>query len=309
LLHASPSVDLVNSQTKITILDDDQVGLSDFVREDFVIVPGTTDIDFSPDGRYLFTASKEGIVQIVEEGVLRSLPVLDISRHVNTRGDRGLIGIAVHPDFYNQPFIYLAYTYDPPETEGLAGNAGRDGRGNRPARVARVEINLDTLVAVPDSLKVILGANSGIEFFDPSLDSTGNINIPATGVYDEDSLIPGVVYDKGFQDNDPGTEGIQNYNLRDYIATDSSSHTIGAIRFGSDGHLYVATGDGTSFNFPDPRTIRVQDPSNLSGKILRIDPMTGEGIGTNPFFDGDPNSNPSKVCVDFVPTDTIRCAI
>ena len=295
LLHASPSVDLVNSQTKITILDDDQVGLSDFVREDFVIVPGTTDIDFSPDGRYLFTASKEGIVQIVEEGVLRSLPVLDISRHVNSRGDRGLIGIAVHPDFYNQPFIYLAYTYDPPETEGLAGNAGRDGRGNRPARVARAEINLDTLVAVPGSLKVILGANSGIEFFDPSLDSTGDITIPATGVYDEDSLTPGVVYDKGFQDNDPGTAGIQNYNLRDYIATDSLSHTIGAIRFGSDGHLYVATGDGTSFNFPDPRTIRVQDPSNLSGKILRIDPMTGEGINTNPFFDGDPNSNPSKV--------------
>ncbi len=295
LLNAPPSVDLVNSQTQVTILDDDQIGLSDFVREDFVSSPRTTDFDFSPDGRYLFAATKEGIVRVIENGVLRSLPVLDISALVNSRGDRGLLGIAVHPDFYNQPFIYLAHTYDPPETLNLTGNAGRDGLGNRPARVVRVQVNLDTLVADRRSLEVILGTNSGIEFFDPSLSSTGDITIPATGVFDEDSLIPGVAYDKGFQDNDPGTPGIQNYNLRDYIATDSGSHTIGAIRFGPDGHLYVATGDGTSFNFPDPRTVRVQDPSNLSGKILRIDPMTGEGISSNPFFDGDPNSNPSKV--------------
>jgi glucose/arabinose dehydrogenase len=295
LLNASPSVDLINSQTQVTILDDDQIGLSNFVRQEFVSAPRTTDFDFSPDGRYLFTATKEGIVRVVENGVIRDLAVIDISAQVNSRADRGIVGIAVHPDFYNQPYIYLAHTYDPPETEFLTGNAGRDGSGNRPARVVRLEVNLDTLVADLNSLKVILGSNSGIEFFDPSMNSTGDITIPATGVFDEDSLLPGVQYDKGFQDNDPGTPGIQNYNLRDYIATDSTSHTIGAIRFGPDGHLYVATGDGTSFNFPDPRTVRVQDPSNLSGKILRIDPMTGTGIDSNPFFDGDPNSNRSKV--------------
>jgi glucose/arabinose dehydrogenase len=295
LLNAPPSVDLINSQTQVTILDDDQVGLSDFVRQEFVSSPRTTDFDFSPDGKYLFTASKEGVVRVFENGVSRAQAVVDISAQVNSRGDRGITGIAVHPDFYNQPYIYLAHTYDPPETQFLTGNAGRDGSGNRPARVVRLEVNLETLVANRNSLKVILGSNSGIEFFDPSLNSLGDITIPATGVSDENSLLPGVKYDKGFQDNDPGTEGIQNYNLRDYIATDSGSHTIGAIRFGPDGHLYVATGDGTSFNFPDPRTVRVQDPSNLSGKILRIDPMTGAGIESNPFYDGDPDSNPSKV--------------
>jgi hypothetical protein len=125
LSNAPPSVELVNNQIPVSILDDDDTGLSDLVRQDFVSVPRTTDFDFSPDGKYLFTASKEGVVRLVQNGVLRDLPVVDISDQVNSIADRGLIGIAVHPDFYNQPYIYLAHIYDPPETEFLAGAAGR----------------------------------------------------------------------------------------------------------------------------------------------------------------------------------------
>jgi hypothetical protein len=295
LINAPPSVELVNNQIQISILDDDETGLSDLIRQDFASVPRTTDFDFSPDGKYLFTASKEGVVRLVQDGTLRDLPVVDISDQVNSIADRGLIGIAVHPDFYNQPYIYLAHVYDPPETEFLTGAAGRDGGGNRPGRLVRLEVNLDTLVADPSSLQVILGSNSDIRFFNPSVDSTGDVSIPASGVFDKASLLPGVEYDQSFQDNDPDKAGNQNYNVRDFLATDSLSHTIGAIRFGPDGYLYVGTGDGTSFNFPDPRAVRIQDPSNLSGKILRIDPLTGEGISSNPFFNGDPNSNQSKV--------------
>jgi hypothetical protein len=41
--------------------------------------------------------------------------------------------------------------------------------------------------------------------------------------------------------------------------------------------------------------IRAQNPDSLVGKILRIHPITGEGYPTNPFYDGNPNSNRSKV--------------
>ena len=41
--------------------------------------------------------------------------------------------------------------------------------------------------------------------------------------------------------------------------------------------------------------MRVQDIDNLSGKILRLDPLTGAGLPDNPFYDGDPQSNRSKV--------------
>ena len=59
--------------------------------------------------------------------------------------------------------------------------------------------------------------------------------------------------------------------------------------------MYLSIGDGTSYNFADPRTVRVQDVNNLSGKVLRINPITGEGLASNPFFDGDVDSNQSKV--------------
>jgi len=36
----------------------------------------------------------------------------------------------------------------------------------------------------------------------------------------------------------------------------------------------------------DPRTVSVQDPDSLSGKILRLDPITGRGLADNPFAQG-----------------------
>jgi hypothetical protein len=40
---------------------------------------------------------------------------------------------------------------------------------------------------------------------------------------------------------------------------------------------------------------RAQDVNSLAGKVLRIDPMTGAGYTTNPFYDGDVNANRAKV--------------
>ena len=54
-------------------------------------------------------------------------------------------------------------------------------------------------------------------------------------------------------------------NIQDFVASDSESHTVGAIEFGLDGNLFVSIGDGTSYNQMDPRTVRVQDIDNLSG--------------------------------------------
>ena len=42
-------------------------------------------------------------------------------------------------------------------------------------------------------------------------------------------------------------------------------------------------------------TRRALDINSLNGKILRIDPDTGDGLPTNPFYDGDPGSNRAKV--------------
>ncbi|MGF1514909.1 MAG: Calx-beta domain-containing protein [Elainellaceae cyanobacterium] len=294
---SNPAGALLGSQTTtVTILNND-LELGDLTRTTAVsgLIQPTT-LDWTPDGRYMLVAQKDGVVKVVDDGTLRAAPLIDISDQVNgTRGGRGLLGLAVHPDFPNTPYIYLLYTYDPPETAGNTGLAGPDGRGNRPSRMVRVSVDPGTMVADPDSLVVLAGTNSTWEYTSsPDGNSTGNTAIPPSGIIG--STVPATAtIDLGNQDNDPDRPGIQNQNIRDYLATDSESHSIGDLEFGADGYLYLSNGDGTSYNFADPRTVRVQDVNNLSGKVLRIDPITGDGVASNPFYNGDVDSNASKV--------------
>ena len=48
--------------------------------------------------------------------------------------------------------------------------------------------------------------------------------------------------------------------------------------FGPEGALYVGTGDNAVGEYP-------QDRSTMAGKVLRVDPVTGEGLPDNPFAD------------------------
>ncbi len=88
------------------------------------------------------------------------------------------------------------------------------------------------------------------------------------------------------------------------------SHSIGSVRFGSDGYLYVGGGDGASFSaadwgqrgnptWPDLRAPRDQggalrslglevekqyeDQVWLNGTIARVDPLSGAGAPGNPL--------------------------
>jgi glucose/arabinose dehydrogenase len=231
-------------------------------------------IDWAPDGSKMFVAEKGGVIKVVQNGQTLTNPFIDISSTVNTAGDRGLLDIAVHPDFFNgKPYIYALYVYDPPETAKNAGLAGADGGGNRASRLTRITANAATnyTTAVAGSEVVILGKNSTWNNFNGFVDSTIDFKEPPAGI------LPN------------GT------NLQDFLAVDSETHAVGSVEFGKDGALYVSNGDGTSYNQVDPRTSRVQDINNLSGKILRIDPITGAGRSDNPFYNGDPNANVSKV--------------
>lgn len=62
-----------------------------------------------------------------------------------------------------------------------------------------------------------------------------------------------------------------------------ANHNGGDLRFGPDGMLYIATGDGGSAGDPERRA---QDLTSLLGKVLRIDPYTGgyRVPADNPFI-------------------------
>lgn len=80
----------------------------------------------------------------------------------------------------------------------------------------------------------------------------------------------------------------------DCIPSDSPSHTIGEVKQASDGTLFVTTGDGARFDITDPAALRSQHIDSLAGKVLRID-KSGRGVASNPFYNGDPKANRSKV--------------
>ena len=80
----------------------------------------------------------------------------------------------------------------------------------------------------------------------------------------------------------------------DCMASDSGAHTIGTVRFGPDGKIYVGMGDGSPFDIESELSFRSQDLNYYNGKLLRINP-DGTAPSDNPFYDGNPNSVRSKV--------------
>jgi glucose/arabinose dehydrogenase len=62
----------------------------------------------TPDGRWLI-ALQDGTVRVLKAGALLPEPFVQLP-NVDARGERGLIGIAVHPDFATNGFVYLHLT-------------------------------------------------------------------------------------------------------------------------------------------------------------------------------------------------------
>ena len=69
----------------------------------------------------------------------------------------------------------------------------------------------------------------------------------------------------------------------DCIPSDGISHSMGNLKFGPDGKLYIATGDASSFFSVDSLALRTQSVDRLSGKLLRVNPANGQGLADNPF--------------------------
>jgi glucose/arabinose dehydrogenase len=232
-------------------------------------------IAWTPDQQTMLVAEKEGVVRVVQNGQTLNRPFIDISAQVNAFQDRGLMDVAVYPDFPNQPYVYLMYSYDPPETQNFLTDASArpDGNGNRAGRVVRYTADPSTgyTTAIPGSEVVLIGNNSTWDNFNGFVDSTVDLDERPGGIAPDGSYV------------------------QDIIVIDAVAHMGGALRFGADGALYISTGDGASYNRADIRGVRTLDVDSLSGKILRIDPITGEGLRDNPFFDGNVNSNRSKV--------------
>jgi len=65
-------------------------------------------IDFAADGR-IFVTERVGRIRVVEGGQLRPEPWMTLP--VTATGEAGLMGLALDPQFAQNRFVYVAYTY------------------------------------------------------------------------------------------------------------------------------------------------------------------------------------------------------
>ncbi|MDO8572261.1 MAG: PQQ-dependent sugar dehydrogenase, partial [bacterium] len=107
-----------------------------------------TAMTFAPDGR-IFVAEKGGAVQVVKNGALLPTPAITLT-DINTFGDRGLIGMAVDPNFAANGYLYLSYTYE--------NSPGSNFSGPKTGRVVRVTVIGDT---ASESSKIVLVGTIG----------------------------------------------------------------------------------------------------------------------------------------------------
>jgi len=108
-----------------------------------------TSFVFVPDGR-IFITEKSGTVRVFKNGQLLPTPLIRIP-DLNDFGDRGLESIALDPNFSQNGYIYLAYTFE--------NTPGQNYTGPKTGRIVRFTVVGDT--ANFNSRVVILGTVGG----------------------------------------------------------------------------------------------------------------------------------------------------
>src|SRR5688500_5675066 len=73
-----------------------------------------TNVEFSKDGRVI-VAEKGGLIKVFDS-LSDTTPTTfaDLRTNVHNFWDRGLLGLALDPNFPTNPYVYVLYTYDAP---------------------------------------------------------------------------------------------------------------------------------------------------------------------------------------------------
>lgn len=71
-------------------------------------IPSPSSLALASDGRVFYGEKDTGRVRVLVNGELQSTPVLDVS--VGSAGERGLLSLALHPDFATNKRLYVFYT-------------------------------------------------------------------------------------------------------------------------------------------------------------------------------------------------------
>ncbi len=232
-----------------------------------------TSIRFDNSGIGYITL-KRGIVRLLDTtGVLLPNPLIDISEEVVGDGDHGLVSIALDPNFENNGYFYLLYSVDRHHLLHF-GTSNYDAsitieKQATIGRITRFQADRTTnfTTTLSDSRKVLVGKDIADLSFPILMSSHGLGSL----IFGEDGTLMASCGDAGsFQAADLG----------------SSEHT----------YFEQALADGILREKDNVGAFRAQLVDNLAGKIIRVDPFTGAGIPSNPFYDAvNPTAPKSRV--------------
>ena len=247
---------------------------------DSVVLSGLTNptvLQFAPDGR-IFVGQKNGVIKVFQSLTDTSpVTVADLSNEVDDYWDRGLLGMAIPPDFPANPYIYVLYSYDAPP--GGTAPTWNDGCPTPPgpttdgcvvsARVSRLPIS-GNVMSGPEQMLV-----SGRCQQFPS-HSIGTLLFGRDG-----DLYVGAGDGASFNNVDYGQYGA--------TYAGDQANPCGDPPGGAGTALSPPTAEGGALRSQSVR--RTDGPASLDGAVLRIDPVTGAGVPGNPFSSSsDPNA-------------------
>jgi glucose/arabinose dehydrogenase len=230
-------------------------------------------MEFAPDGR-VFVAEKAGRIKVFD-GPGDQTPGLfaDLSPQVHNYWDRGLLGLALPPDFATNPWVYVLYSYDAP----IGGTHPRWG---------------DTCPSPPGPTEdgcVISGRLSRLR-------ANGNVMTGPEQVLINDWCQQNPSHSVG--DLAFGPDGAlyvtagegASFNHPDWGQT---KNPCGDPPGPVGANLSPPTAEGGALRSQDIRTLG--DPTGLSGSLLRLDPETGAALPTNPMYNATTDQNARRV--------------
>ena len=105
-------------------------------------------IAFAPDGRAFYTEKETGRIRVLTaDRELLAEPFADVAVVANS--ERGLLGIALHPDFAQNGFVYAFYTRSSTGQDSRSTSAAGDNRVVRFTAVGNTGTNETLIVTLP----------------------------------------------------------------------------------------------------------------------------------------------------------------
>ena len=248
--------------------------------QDTVTLSGMTNptvVQFAPDGR-IFVGQKNGVIKVFAS-LTDTNPVTfaDLSAEVDDYWDRGLLGLALDPNFPTRPYVYVLYTYD----AAIGGTAPRwgDACPTPPgattdgcvvsARVSKLTASGNTMTGAEQVL-----VEGWCQQF-PS-HSIGTLLFGRDG-----ALYAGAGDGASFNNVDYGQYGATYAGDQANACADPPAPAGTA--------LSPPTAEGGALR--SQSVLRTDGPATLDGAIIRINPDTGLGLPDNPFAaSSDPNA-------------------